>query len=537
MITPTTNPASLFHDLVSCACDQVPDQTAVKDSREQLTYSDLMNSLQAVAAGLQAIGVGRNDRVAIYLPKNVPCVLSILGISRAGAIFVPINPVLKPNQVRHILEDSGTKVLITSNNRWQSLVDSMIDLESLTHIILSDIDKDPDSADRSPDIQKVVAWPQLSGESVQACGTLESDVAAILYTSGSTGQPKGVVLSHRNLVIGAKSVATYLQNTSEDRILSLLPLSFDAGLSQLTTALCVGASLVLLDYLLPRDVVRCCESEQITGITGVPPLWMQLANQKWTPSASEQLRYFANTGGKMPRKILGRLRVIFPNASPFLMYGLTEAFRSTYLDPSQVDNRPDSIGKAIPNAEILVVNEQGELCGPGEPGELVHRGPLVSLGYWNDLARTQERFKPPPNQLDGVPLPEMAVWSGDTVSMDDDGYLYFIGRRDDMIKTSGYRVSPTEIEEVAFASRMVREAAALGVEHPTLGQAILLIVSATENDRDTSELLTYFRQNLPNHMIPLQVEWVDQLPKNPNGKIDRKHLALQFADIFLEDGQ
>src|SRR6185312_7014610 len=268
---------------------------------------------------------------------------------------------------------------------------------------------------------------------------------AILYTSGSTGKPKGVMLSHRNMVAGAKSVASYLENGPQDVLLAALPLSFDAGFSQLTTAFHAGARVVLLNYLLPRDVLRALDAERVTGLTGVPPLWIQLSDLEWPAGIAQHLRYIANTGGRMPRETLEKLRARLPRTKPFLMYGLTEAFRSTFLPPEEVDRRPDSIGKAIPNAEILVLRDDGTPCEPDEPGELVHRGALVGMGYWNDAAKTAERYKVLPGREAGFVLPEIAVFSGDTVRRDRDGYLYFIGRRDEMIKTSGYRVSPTEI--------------------------------------------------------------------------------------------
>jgi len=370
-----------------------------------------------------------------------------------------------------------------------------------------------------------------------AAAPLETDMAAILYTSGSTGKPKGVVLSHRNIVTGALSVAEYLQNTESDHILSLLPLSFDAGMSQLTTGLASGARITLLDYLLPQSVVAACEEGQVTGITGVPPLWMQLSKQTWTDAARSHLRYFATTGGPMPAAVLSRLRELFPQAKPFLMYGLTEAFRSTYLPPEEVDARPGSIGKAIPNVEILVVRPDGSRCAPGEPGELVHRGPLVSMGYWNDPGRTAERFKPAPGQPSGLPLPELAVWSGDTVTTDEDGFLYFGGRSDDMIKTSGYRVSPAEVEEIAFGTGVVAEAAAVGLADEALGQRIVLVLQAadsgTEAPGDTDAVLAAFREQAASYMMPATVEWWPALPRNPNGKIDRR----QISDVLHNRGE
>jgi acyl-CoA ligase (AMP-forming) (exosortase A-associated) len=338
------------------------------------------------------------------------------------------------------------------------------------------------------------------------------------------------VLSHRNLVVGAESVSAYLENTSADRILAVLPLSFDAGLSQLTTGFCVGAHVVLADYLLPEDVVRLCAENHITGLVGVPPLWIQLAAQTWPSEAVAGMRYFANTGGRLPRVTLQRLRAIFPSAAPYLMYGLTEAFRSTYLDPREVDRRPDSIGKAIPNAEILVVREDGGLCGPGEPGELVHRGPLVALGYWNDAERTAERFRPPPNRPVGLCTPELAVWSGDVVVRDEEGFLFFVGRRDDMIKTSGYRVSPQEIEEVAYETGLVHEAVALGLEDEALGHRVVLVVTPGDPAGfEPAAVTARLRQVLPGYMVPAEVIVRDGVPRSPNGKLDRAFLRHELT--------
>jgi acyl-CoA ligase (AMP-forming) (exosortase A-associated) len=384
-----------------------------------------------------------------------------------------------------------------------------------------------------------VAWDDaLSGSGkARPHRVIDNDMAAILYTSGSTGKPKGVVLSHRNMVAGARSVAQYLENREGDRILSALPLSFDAGFSQLTTAFHVGASVTLINYLLPRDIVNAVEQERITGLTAVPPLWIQLAQLKWPEAARGSLRYIANTGGRMPKATLDALRAALPGTLAFLMYGLTESFRSTFLPPSELDRRPDSIGKAIPNAEVLVVREDGTPCAPGEPGELVHRGALVSLGYWNDPEKTAERFKPVPGQAQGLVMPEMAVWSGDTVRMDEEGFLYFISRRDEMIKTSGYRVSPTEVEEVIYATGLVGEVAALGIPHPVLGQAIVVIATARDGARlDAEALLAQCRQQLPAFMVPARVTVREgSLPRNPNGKIDRKLMAQEIQDMFEAD--
>ena len=308
-------------------------------------------------------------------------------------------------------------------------------------------------------------------------------------------------------------------------------MSFDAGFSQLTTAFHSGARVVLLNYLMPRDVIKALAKERVTGLTAVPPLWIQLSQLQWPESIGSHLRYLANTGGRMPLDTLNRLRTALPHTRPYLMYGLTEAFRATYLPPEQVDTRPDSIGKAIPNADVLVLREDGSPCAPHEPGELVQRGALVAMGYWNDSEKTAERFKPlssqAPGREVGLVLPEIAVFSGDTVRMDEEGFLYFIGRRDEMMKTSGYRVSPTEVEEILYNTQMVGECCAFGVEHETLGQAIHVIVTPpTGGTVEVERLLAECRSRMPAYMVPSQITVREgPLPRNPNGKIDRKSLS------------
>jgi acyl-CoA ligase (AMP-forming) (exosortase A-associated) len=355
----------------------------------------------------------------------------------------------------------------------------------------------------------------------------------IFYTSGSTGKPKGVVVSHRNLVVGARSVAEYLQCQADDRVLAVLSFSFDYGFNQVATTLLVGATLVLLDYRLPQEVLLTIEREHITALAGVPPIWIQLAALDWSHATAQSLRYITNSGGAMPRATLAKLQSVLPGTRIYLMYGLTEAFRSTYLPPDQLRTRPDSIGRAIPNAEVLVLQPDGRPCAVNEPGELVHRGPLVALGYWKDPEKTARRFRPVPGQAPDAAAVEREVWSGDTVRRDADGYLYFIGRQDDMIKTSGFRVSPTEVEEEAYASGLVRDAVALGAPHERLGQGVVLIVTpAQDGASDSEQLLDALKRRLPRFMLPLRIEWRDTLPRNPNGKYDRTLLRGEFQQSF-----
>ena len=517
-----------LHHIVVEASARRPGAPALTYRDTTFTYREVWNRSLAIGAGLQRLGLEPGQRVAVYLEKRIEAVVSVFGVSAAGGVFVPVNPLLRPRQVRYIVDDCRVRILITSTERFDQLEEELAECKSIDRVVVVGGVRRARLSAR----YEIVDWDTVASTDAAAIdvGGVDIDMAAILYTSGSTGRPKGVVLSHRNLIVGAESVGEYLGNDEHDVILAALPLSFDAGFSQVTTGFSAGAHVVLMNYLLPGDVVRLCAKHGVTGLTCVPPLWIQLVEQKWTPEASRSLRYFANTGGRMPKATLDRLRAIFPQAKPFLMYGLTEAFRSTYLDPAEVDRRPDSIGKAIPNAEILVVRSDGSLCDPGEEGELVHRGALVAMGYWNDPERTSERFRPTPSREDGLCTTEFAVFSGDVVRRDEEGFLYFVSRKDEMIKTSGYRVSPTEIEEVVYGTGLVRDAVALGVDDDRLGQAVVLVVSCEPGiELEPAALLDDLRGQLPLYMVPREIVVRPDLPRSPNGKFDRNLLRQELT--------
>jgi acyl-CoA ligase (AMP-forming) (exosortase A-associated) len=524
----------LVHELLLETAQRTPQAEALVERAGRLDYATLADQVLRAAAGLGALGLGRRERVAIYLEKNGANVVAMFGSAAAGGVFVPVNPQLKAEQVRHILQDAGAAVLVTSPDRLALLAPVLGECPALRAVVLAGPGATPAGLTLPPGC-RVQDWDGLlAGPPAPPVRAIDSDMAALLYTSGSTGRPKGVVLSHRNLVAGACSVASYLDNRASDRILAVLPFSFDYGLSQLTTAFSRGACVVLINHLFARDVLQAVQQEAITGLAGVPALWLQLAALPWPAGCT--LRYLTNSGGHLPRPLVERLRTALPQARLFLMYGLTEAFRSTYLPPEQLDARPDSMGQAIPNAEIMVLRPDGSACAPREHGELVHRGPLVALGYWNDPAKSAERFRR--WRADpAIPVEETVVWSGDTVWRDEEGYLYFVGRQDEMIKTSGYRVSPTEVEEVAYAHGGVREAAAFGVAHPTLGQAVVLAVWA-EPAPDQRALLAALKPHLPVFMQPQALLVADApLPRNPNGKFDRVALRARHADLFSGDIQ
>ncbi len=524
--------ARLLSDLLLDTAHRYPNNEALEYKGEVLSYQQVADDVLSLSEGFASLGLDKSGRVAIYLEKRLEVASIIFAASLSGLTFVPVNPLLKANQVEYIASDCNAKVLFTSFMRLRQIHAEIANCKDLKYVVL--VDEVGDGLDIAALNFSVVSLDELRQKQCDdKHQVIDEDMAAILYTSGSTGRPKGVVLTHRNMVEGAKSVAEYLQNTSEDRLLAVLPFSFDYGLSQLTTAFLVGARVSLLNFLFARDIIKALEKNQITGFAAVPPLWIQLADLDWPEKVVDTLRYITNSGGAMPVNVLDKLRDSLPNTKPYLMYGLTEAFRSTYLDPEEIDNRPESMGKAIPNAEVMVVRPDGAECDPHEHGELVHRGALVAKGYWNDAERTAERFKPVPGGFPEVKTQEIAVWSGDTVYRDEDGFLFFVGRKDEMIKTSGYRVSPSEVEEVIYDSGLVAEVIATGVSHPKLGQAIVVIAKVKDEATQINDILGHCRKEMPAYMLPQHIQIEAALNRNPNGKIDRKHYADKLKELFI----
>ena len=467
-----------------------------------LDYAGLEQAVGAMAAALQARGLKHGDRVASWLPKNRLTGLLPLAAARAGLVHVPINPLLKRMQVAHILADCGAALLISGAARLATLEAGDVACPVL------------DEAEANA----LFDHPETLGPSSHD----PDDLAALLYTSGSTGRPKGVMLSHANMWLGAISVAHYLRLAHDDRTLAVLPLSFDYGQNQLLSTWAAGGAVVPLDYLTAKDVIRAVERNQISTLAGVPPLWVQLIEAPWPPEAALSLRRLTNSGGKLAPSVIRRMRELFPAADVYSMYGLTEAFRSTYLEPALLDGHPDSMGMAIPFAEIMVVDANGK---DAAEGELVHTGPLVAKGYWQDPTRTAERFKPAPAHSS---YGGMAVWSGDRVRRDEKGLLYFVGREDGMIKTSGNRVSPTEVEEAAIASGLIYEAVALGYPDDRLGEGIALVVRPDRSAQE-EEFRAFLKRQLPNFMQPGRIIWRDELPRSPNGKLDRNLLKDELS--------
>lgn len=474
------------------------------DGARSLTHGQFRGAVERAATLLLDAGLRRGDRVAIYLPKSLEECVAIFAVSRAGGVFVPINAALKPPQVRHIIEDCGAQILISAPQQAVTL-DELAGAKRLLEISIEGEDVPPP--------------PSRS---------IGEDLAAILYTSGSTGRPKGVMLSHRNLLAGARIVRTYLGVSPNDRILSILPFSFDYGLNQLLKVVEQGATLVLGSFRFGDDLVRLLADNQITGLAGVPTMWSVLtrAAPSLARTSLPHLRYITNSGGAVPSATVTRLQELLPTTSIFLMYGLTEAFRSTYLPPDQVSVRPTSIGKAIPECEVFPLTADGRRAKPGEPGILVHRGPTVSLGYWNrpeDTAQVLRR-----NPFNGADTGgDILCWSGDLVTEDEEGYLYFVAREDGMIKSAGFRISPTEVEEVLMATGVFKHVAVIGLKDEWVGQKVHAVAVALEPDVDTKAILAQAAKSLPTHMMPARIELVDALPTTPNGKVDYQHLKRE----------
>jgi acyl-CoA ligase (AMP-forming) (exosortase A-associated) len=526
-----SRPEYTLHDLLHNSVARDPSKEAVVDGDARYTYEDLERESSALGAALVDSGVERGDRVGVLVEKSWEAIVAMLAASRIGAAYVNVNPLFKAPQVEYLADDCDMRVMIGDSHKLDELSPKTVETA-----FYRGMEPEGYAAKSYVDLAKAMKGEGLAEDRPVS----ESDLATILYTSGSTGMPKGVATSQRNVVVGAQIVSTYLENTPEDRILSALPLNFDAGMSQFTTALRAGATLYLLRSRLPGDLLKALRRHEITGVTGVPPLWALLirGGKSLREKPLTHLRYLANTGGRIPQANLDELRALLEPAGTriFLMYGLTEAFRSTYLAPEEIwrssPEQGNCIGKAIPNTDIMVITKEGKEAAPGEPGELVHRGPTVALGYWGNEEATRKAYRPnplaPPELLDV----ERVVYSGDTVKRDEEGYLYFLGREDAMIKNQGYRLSPEEVENLLLGSGLVHEACAFGVENPAVGQDVIAVISLRKGGEEgtVDRVREYVIENGPPYMVPKVILVRDELPKTGSGKIDRKGISNAYSN-------
>lgn len=491
------------------------------DGTARLTYGDVWRAAQAISAFLSSKGIGRGDRVGVLMSKTHEQPLAQFGVMAAGAVMVPMSDLLKADQVQYMTADCGLKALIVDYDKIDRM-GSMV--EGLVTIVAG-----PGSAQGYSHLESIMEntpagrVPDMIGQ----------DSAAIIYSSGSTGRPKGIVLSHRNLWDGARITSHYLGLRADDRLAQILSYNFDYGLNQLFGAIHVGAQVHLHSFQFPKDVFTFLRESQITTLALMPVFLNRLFDKHfYKPAFSENiasLRRITTSGGRLPSPTIDAMRQAFPAADIYLMYGLTEAFRSTYLEPGQIDIRRDSIGKAIPEVEILILDENGNECPPGVPGELVHRGGVIAKGYWNAPEKTAERFR---QLLDASGNPETVVYSGDIVRRDSEGYLYFIGRRDNMIKTSGHRVSPEEVEHAVEAIPGIRDAVVFSREHDVLGEEIICVCAYTGGGErpDERAVRTFLNKRLASYMVPRVILFADDfgVTAGNQGKIDRSG-AKEFA--------
>lgn len=493
---------------------EAADRTCLIDPDREITYGDLAIEVDALAARLRARGVLPGDRVIVHLRKGIDEVSAMFAIWRLGAVVVNVNHQWTVDQLLFVAGDCRAVAAILPPAVAKQLPGRDLP-DTLTRLVVR--------GGAAPEDDRFSEWPK-TGDG--AAGFVPDqpdpkDLCAIIYTSGSTGKPKGVMLTHYNIRVGAVSVSSYLGLDATDRLLSVLPYSFDAGLNQLTTMLLMGGVVVHQAVTMPAEVVRTAAKHGVTGIAGVPPLWSMVVRYLAdAPVALPSLRRVTNTGGKITPDILDLMPNVFPGVDIYLMYGLTEAFRSTYLPPNRFHDKKGSIGRAVPHADIHVVRPGIGLAGPGEQGELVHAGPLVSLGYWERPEATAERIRPCA-ELAHLIGDTPVVWSGDLVRVDEDGDLWFVGRMDDMIKTMGFRLSPTEVEDAAARTGLVVEAVAFAMDHPEMGQAVHL-ACVLKDAPDANALRSACRKVMAPYMIPQSFyAWPGAMPRTASGKLDR----------------
>lgn len=520
-----------MYSISSCIrkfADNHPLRAAIVANDTEITYAELYETIKVVDRALRKIELTEKSVVAIIAFKELSTVQFILGALHAGVTVVPINPLLKSSQLLHILQDSKASILVCKRNTVNAIRNQSDIPLFLKSIVITD-DKSNGLKKQDQSAATEYAWedflnadfPDTTSKQIytESLSSQANKPAVLLYTSGSTGRPKGVILTQQNLYFGAASISEYLNNTDADRILALMPFSFDYGLSQLTSAMYTGATLVLFDYLVPRGVIDTVVRQKITGLPAVPHVWNQLAMLNW-PEV-EHLRYLTSTGGRLQKNTIRKLEQVLPTTSIYSMYGFTEAFRATYLPPEQLSIRPESIGRAVPHAQVLVVDASGNELPPGEVGELIQSGPLVTAGYWQDARATELKFRPR-RMSTGMDQIRFA-WSGDLAYTDEEGYLYFVSRMDDQIKINGYRLTTTEIELTISACPFIREITIICVQHDGTDHKVIAFVTLS-SDVEKDALLGWCKKEMPGYMVPSEFIILDVLPVNPNRKIDKTAL-------------
>ncbi len=511
----------LLHDFLHLSARRSPDKVALVCQKRRLTFAELDAQSNALANTLVASGVQRGDRIVIFADNTVETVVAFWAVLKANAVVSVVNPLTKADKLIYLLDDCRAVAMITDAHLTRVFADVVKEARHLRTLIVSG-KLDLTLLQGAP---PVTAWDDAiaRGDAQMAprrtC--IDIDLAAIIYTSGSTGDPKGVMLTHRNMITAATSVSTYLRMAEDDVVLCVLPLSFDYGLYQMLMSYRLGARLVVeRSFTFPAQVLKVVVDEQVTSFPGVPTIFAILGELKNLADYDfSRIRFVTNTAAALPVKHIDLLRKIFPKARVYSMYGLTECKRCTYLPPEDIERKPTSVGIAIPNTEMWIVNEKDERVGPNEVGQLVIRGATVMRGYWEKPEQTAKKLKP-------GPLPgELVLYTGDYCKMDEEGYLYFVGRMDDVIKSRGEKVAPKEVENAIVHIPGVKEVAVIGVPDEILGQAIKAFVVPEQGATLTPrQIIGEAQQRLENFMVPKYVEIVDDLPKTTTGKIKKTDL-------------
>ena len=515
----------LIQDWLKRSVCRYPQKNAFIAGNKTLTYQELDKQSSILAGNLLEAGIQFQDRVVIFLDNSIESVISLYAVLKTGGIFVILNPSLRPTKLAYILFNSQARFLISAASKIRIIREAVSALadppQSLWVNYNSTIQKEfPDALD----------WTKLMEQSDNKIDQsicprmIDQDLATLIYTSGSTGEPKGVMSTHHAMISAARSIIQYIQNEPDDIILNVLPLSFDYGLYQVVMSVMFGGTIVLeKSFTYIHQVLQQIAQHRITGFPIVPTIVAMLLNlQDLSSYDFSSLRYITNTGAALPPEHIKRFRTLFPDIRIVSMFGLTECKRVGYLPPEQIDIRPDSVGKAMPNCRTQIVDEEGNPVGPNEIGELIIEGSNVMPGYWKDPELTARAYR-------SGPLPHQRfLYSGDYFKQDEKGYLYFLGRKDDMIKTRGERVSPKEIENILSQMPGIAEAAVIGIPDKILGQVPKAFIVAVQADTVTrQDVLKYATQSMENFMVPKEIEFISALPRTPNGKIDKKSLKNQ----------
>ena len=512
--------ATLVHHFLEQSAEKFPEKVALVHQGQRLTYAELARQAQALAGALAGAGVVRGDRIAIFMDNSVEAVVSLFAALKAGAAFMIVNPTTKVEKLEYILKNSRARVMITQSAR--RAVAAGVSSDYLETVIMAGGKHSGETPALSP--ASLLSYEEILNttppQAVQ-CSCIDLDLAGVIYTSGSTGNPKGVMLSHLNMVSAADSITTYLENTPDDIIINVLPLAFDYGLYQVLMGFKIGGTVVLeKSFTYPYQVIEVMIKEKVTGFPGVPTIFAILLGLKDLPKWDlSSLRYMTNTAAALPASHIRRLRELFPAVRLYSMYGLTECKRVSYLPPQELDSRPNSVGRGMPNEEVYIVDEEGTRVGPGVVGELVVRGANVMIGYWELPEETAACLKP------GTYPGERVLYSGDLFKMDEEGFLYFVARKDDIIKSRGEKVSPKEVENALYGIEGILEAAVIGVPDEIIGEAVKAFVALETGAVLTEkDILRHCAAHLENFMIPKSVQIVKALPKTSTGKISKKEL-------------